>query len=318
MKLSIVIPCYNVEKYLEACIKSVIESKCDNIEIILVNDGSTDSTLDIINKYSKEYSFIKVVDKSNGGLSSARNAGIKVSKGDYITFIDSDDTIDSSIIKKILNVIDKGDYDLITYGVKMIYKDHTQDVDTGLYTTTDKNVVKTLMPNIYPAACNKVFKRNIFGKNLFKEGIYYEDVEFIYRALPDISSIYNISGYYYNYYQREGSITYTFNNKIYDMLDNLDSIVNYYKDNNLLDEYHDEIEYAYVRYSYATFLRRLAKCKNKKEFNKGVREAILRVKTNFPEYKKNKYFIGKKGLYLKYFNKLFANIIYIHDKNKLN
>lgn len=319
-KLSVIIPCYNTKEYIEPCVKSVVNNNIEDMEIILVNDGSTDDTLEELKRLKKIYKNIKIVDKENGGLSSARNAGIESSTGKYITFLDSDDTVEDVMYANMLNKALIEDYDMVTCGVKMIYNDHEQLVSPGINEDIkDKEKIKEIMPYFYPAACNKIYKRELFDNLKFKCGVYYEDVEFMYRLLPHLNNIGFINGYYYNYYQRENSITYTFNKKIYDFLDNMDSVVKYYKDNSLFDEYHAEIEYTYVRYAYATFVRRLSKMKNKKEFKKGVEEAIKRVNKQFPLYKKNKYLNKtKKGLYLKYFNKLISKIVYIIDKNKMN
>ncbi len=319
-KLSVIVPCYNVEEYVRKCVDSIIDNDVRDIEIILVNDGSKDSTLDILREYEKKYNYIKVIDKENGGLSDARNAGLKEARGEYVAFIDSDDTINKKMFKDMLDKASNGDYDLITCGVKMIYSDHSLDVDPGFKNDLiGKDVIKKQMYDFYPAACNKIYKREKIEGIKFKKGIYYEDVEFIYRLLPNLDSIGYVDGYYYEYLQRDDSITYTYSDKLYDMINNFDSIFDYYKKNKLFDEYKEELEYVYVRYSFATFIKRLAKCKNKKEFNKGVEYVLDKVKSNFPEYKKNKYLsCSKKGIYLKYFNKMIANIIYLVEKNKKN
>ena len=136
--------------------------------------------------------------------------------------------------------------------------------------------------------------------------------------MPLINKIGVIEGSYYNYYQREGSITYTYNKKLYDLIDNLEGLIKYYKDNRYYDEYYEELEYTCVRYSYATFIKRLAKMKDKNEFNKGVDYAMEFINERFPKYKSNKYLVGKKGIYLKHFNKLLANVIFYVERNKKN
>ena len=100
MKISVIVPVYNSEKYIEKCIESIINQTYRNIEIIFINDGSTDESLNIIHKYKKLDNRIKVINQSNSGVSAARNKGIKNSIGDYITFVDSDDHIDSKMIDK--------------------------------------------------------------------------------------------------------------------------------------------------------------------------------------------------------------------------
>ena len=117
MKLSVIVPCYNVEKYVAACVKSIFKARIDDMEIILVNDGSTDDTLELLKTLKDKYgSIIKVVDKKNGGLSDARNVGIKHASGKYISFIDSDDTIEENLYKDLEKYIDKEEYDIITFG----------------------------------------------------------------------------------------------------------------------------------------------------------------------------------------------------------
>ncbi len=321
IKLSVIVPCYNVEKYLNACVDSILKAKIDDMEIILVNDGSKDNTLEICLDYEKKYpNLIKIVDKKNGGLSDARNVGISKAKGEYLAFIDSDDTINENFIKEMIEKAYAGGFDMVTCGVKMIYEDHEVDVNPGYLTDLiGKEAIKDQMYDFYPAACNKIYKKELFKDLKFKKGVAYEDVEFMYRLLPNIKRIGVVEGFYYEYMQREGSITYTFNEKLYDMVNNFDSIFNYYKEHNLFDEYYEELEYVYVRYSLATFVKRMAKCKDKKKFDEGVNYALTKVKKNFPKYKKNKYLKkSKKGFYLKYFNKFIASIVFMVEKNRQN
>lgn len=320
-RLSVIIPCYNVQEYLSKCIDSVIDNDLDDIEVILVNDGSKDDTLKIIKEYKKKYKdIIKIVDQENQGLSMARNAGIEVSTGEYITFLDSDDYVDSKMYSTMLDKAYESNFDLVVCGVKMLYSDHELNVNSGVVKDCNsKEEVKEVMYNFYPAACNKLYKREVIGDLRFKKGVWFEDVEFMYRLLPHVKSIGIVNEYYYYYLQREGSITYVYNSKLYDFLYNLDGVVEYYKDNGFYEEYKEELEYTYVRYLYATFIKRLAKMKDKKEFKKGVNTVIEAVNNKFPQYKKNKYLsYSKKGLYLKYFNKFIANIVFLVEKNKMN
>lgn len=320
-KLSVIVPCYNTYEYLPTCIKSIIANKVDDMEIILVNDGSQDGTLDVIKEYARKYpKIIKYIDKKNGGLSDARNAGLKEAKGDYIAFIDSDDYIDSNMLTEMLKKALSGIFDIVTCDIKMIYSNHEICVNPGYCKDLlNKEEIKNVMYKFYPAACNKIYKKELFRKLKFKKGILYEDIEFMYRLLPNVNSIGVVSGVYYNYLQREDSITYTYNERLYDFVNNFDSIFEYYESNNIFLEYKDELEYVYVRYLFATFMKRLAKTKNKKLYNDGYKYVISKVKTKFPNYKKNKYMkYSIKGIYLKNFNKLLANMVYYIERNKSN
>lgn len=320
-RLSVIIPCYNVENYLNKCVDSVLDNELDNIEIILVNDGSKDNTLKIIKEYKKKYKdIIKLVDQENQGLSMARNAGIEVATGEYITFLDSDDYVDSKMYSSMLEKAEENNFDLVVCGLKMLYPNYELNVSHGLSKDCNsKDEVKEVMYNIYPAAWNKIYKREVIGNLRYKKGVWFEDFEFLYRLLPYVKSIGIVNEYYYYYLQREGSITYVYNSKLYDFLYNLDGLVEYYKNNGFYNEYKEELEYTYVRYLFATFIKRLAKMKDKKEFKKGVDTVLKAVKDKFPDYKKNKYLkYSKKGIYLKYFNKFIANIVFLVEKNKMN
>lgn len=112
-KISIIVPVYNVEKYLSQCIESIINQNHKNIEIILVNDGSTDKSGDICDKYSLKDNRIKVIHKKNEGVSIARNTGLKVATGEYIAFVDGDDLVDKDIYTRLINVINNSKYDLV-------------------------------------------------------------------------------------------------------------------------------------------------------------------------------------------------------------
>lgn len=112
--ISIIVPVYNVEKYLEHCLNSIINQTYKNLEIILVNDGSTDNSLEICESFKQKDSRIKIITKGNGGLSSARNEGLKIAKGNYISFVDSDDWIDADFIKALYNNLISTDSDMST------------------------------------------------------------------------------------------------------------------------------------------------------------------------------------------------------------
>ncbi len=319
MKLSVIVPCYNVSTYVGKCLDSIIDNNIDDMEIIAINDGSTDNTLSILKTYKKKYpKLIKIIDEENSGLSMARNAGLKVAKGEYISFIDSDDYIEKDMYKTMLKKANHS-FDIVICGVNMVYPSYTKKISSGLNgDILNMESAKTIMNNWFTAIWNKIFKKEILNNIEFKKGIWYEDVEFLYRLLPKITTVGVVDGYYYNYIQRMDSITYTYNHKLYDLIDNFDGILEYYQKNNLYHNYKDELEYGYVRYLYGTFIKRLAKMKNKKEFKKGYKIVKQKVKTHFPKYQKNKYLTGKKGLYLKYFNYPLAMLIYYTQKNKMN
>ena len=317
-KLSIIIPCYNVEKYINKCIDSVLNSTLKDIEIIVINDGSTDNTLKLLKEYKDDRIIIINRKNASGGASVPRNEGLKIASGEYITFLDSDDYIDPNMYLEMYNKAVKGSLDLVACDVKAIYPDHEMIIKSEI---NSKSKVEDLMIYAYAATWNKMYKREILEGLTFTKGMNLcEDVEFLYKVYARVKKVGSINKPYYNYIQRPKSLTYVYDEKIYHVINAMDNVLKYYKDNDLYDKYYDELEYMYVRYCFGTFIKRLAKTKDRKKFNKGIKFVKEKVREKFPKYKKNKYINTKTGknVYLKNFNKLIANIIFYRERNRLN
>ena len=309
MKVSVIVPVYNVEEYIGRCLESLVNQTLKEIEIIVVNDGSPDNSEQIINKYLKKYHNIKYLKKPNGGLSDARNFGIKHATGEYIGFVDSDDYVTLDMYEKMYNKAKEKDFDLVVCDLNYVYTDHSMKVDCGI--RCDTTDISKVYINNYPAAWNKIFKRKLFDNNIeFKKGVWFEDVEFIYRMLAYVKSIGVVHEAFNQYVQRDESIMHTVSPKIYDYVDNMNTIINFYKERKIYDKYQKELEYVYVRYLYATFIKSCLGFDYKNYLN-ACDIAIKNVKENFPHYRKNKYFYRSlKGIYLLLFSKLNAKILY--------
>ena len=315
VKVSVIVPVYNVYDYLSKCLDSLVNQTLREIEIIVVNDGSPDNSQKIIDKYAKNYpEKIKAYKKENGGLSDARNYGIKKATGEYIAFVDSDDYVDTGMYERMYDKAKSGNFDMVVCDLNYVYNDKI--VRAYSHVKHDTTNIKMTMLNIYPAAWNKIFKRKFFENLEFKKKVWFEDVEFLYRILPKIKTIGVVNEPFYQYLQREGSITKKQDMRIYNYIDNLNGLISYYKDNELYSQYQKELEYVYVRYMYATFIKQATNF-DKEEYQKAVNEAKINVKKNFSKYYKNSYFYKSiKGLYLLFFNKLIANLIYIKYHKK--
>lgn len=326
-KISIIVPVYNTEKYLEKCLNSLVNQTFEDIEIIVVNDGSSDNSSKIIHKFADEYpDKVKAFDKPNGGVSSTRNFGLSKATGEYIGFIDSDDYIEKNMFEQLYSKATEGNFDVTICGFLFVYENNSNSEELNMPIKNDildKSKIKESMNYFYPVLCDKIIKRELIYNEdnsylQFVDGVWYEDMQWLIKLYPKINSIGVVNEPLYNYLQREKSITYTYNDKLYDIINNMDNVIQYYKQSNLYDEYKEELEYLYARYSFATFMKRLTKAKDKKIYNTGYKYAVKKVNAAFPEYKKNKYLKqnGLKGYYIKYFNKLFAELNYILNKNK--
>lgn len=315
-KVSIIVPVYNVEKYIKRCLDSLVNQTLEDIEIIVVNDGSPDNSQLIINKYKKQYpNKIKSYIKSNSGLSDTRNYGLKKAKAEYIAFLDSDDWVETNIYEKMYKKAIEGNFDMVVCDLKYAGIGAEKYVSSKFKKDLcDKQEIKESMIDIYPAVWNKLYDRKLFETNIrFKKDVWYEDVEFIHRLYPYINSIGVVKEPLIYYFQREGSITSTYNNKLYNYIDNLNGIIDFYKEKGFYDEYKKELEYVYIRYLFGTFMKNIIKTKDKSQYIKAYKMVTTNVRNNFKNYRKNKYFYccGIKGLYLLSFNKISVIIISI-------
>ena len=215
MKLSIILPVYNVDQYIEKCIRSI---ECQDLptneyEIIAVNDGSLDNSVQIIEKLQNEFSNIQLINKNNGGLSSARNYGLRFAKGKYIWFIDSDDYIETNILQHLLDKIKNDNLDLLVFNIFDIWKDKEQQgFSTNQQPThiiSGEEYIKSYYIGI-SAWCFIVRKNILTSNNItFTEGIIHEDFEFTLRLYEHIKRMTFTPIRVYNYVHRNGSITTT-------------------------------------------------------------------------------------------------------------
>lgn len=239
--ISIIVPVYNVESYLKQCIDSILAQSYKNLEIILVDDGSTDRSGQICDQYAEKDSRIHVVHKANGGLSSARNAGLKICHGDYLGFVDSDDYIAPEMYKVLLDNLFREDADISACEFYWTYPDHAEASgnEKAYFIFSGKEAAKslfvhskTLSVSVKRVVWNKLYRRSVFfpekGDNIiFPEKKFGEDnyvtPMVLYHARRVVYSGRNL----YFYRQREGSLVHSFGKNI--VMGCRDYILNYYK-----------------------------------------------------------------------------------------
>lgn len=209
-KLTIAVAIYNVENYLDRCLESLLNQTVKkDVEILLINDGSTDKSEDICKKYIEKGLDARVINKKNGGLTSVRNLSIEESKGDYLLMIDGDDWLELNTVETIFKNLEN--FDLLCFGLKWIYKDKIiydeRFKSDEVYT---ENIVNTIFRNeINTGVCNKVFRTKILkDKDIVVPEIKgAEDYIFVYDYLDSCSRVKKIDKFLYNYYQRESSLS---------------------------------------------------------------------------------------------------------------
>lgn len=308
-KVSIIVPIYNVEKYLERCIESLIEQTLEDIQIILVNDGSTDNSGKIAKEYAiKHQDKIIYLEKENGGLSDARNYGIPYATGEYIAFLDSDDYIDKEAYKEMYNKAEQENADYVECDFVWEYPNKLKEDKQIEY----KNK-KEMLAFVRVVAWNKLIKREIIEKNnlQFPKGLRYEDVEFTYKLIPHLTKVSYIDKCFIHYTQRENSIANVQNARTSEIFTILDNVISYYKENNLYKEYEDELEYNYTRYLLCSSLKRICKIQDKKTRVELINKTWNNLNLKFPNWKKNKILNtvnSGKNTYMKTINKFTYKI----------
>ena len=214
--VSVIVPVYNVEQYLKECLNSIVDQIYNNIEIILVDDGSLDNSRIICDEYAQKDERIKVVHKKNGGLSSARNVGLDLATGDFITFCDSDDVILPLTILRYVELQKQYNCDVVSSeslfyknGVKSIIKHYHKDERITLF-TGEEFITGFFDYTTDCSVCNKLFRKDVIGENRFEEGKTNEDLLFQYEVLKN-KSIVHTNEALYLYTVNESGITHTFN-----------------------------------------------------------------------------------------------------------
>lgn len=205
--ITVVVPVYNVEKYLDKCVKSIINQTYKNLEIILVDDGSTDKSGILCDEWEKKDSRIISLHKENGGLSSARNFGLKSAKGKYVTFVDSDDWID----KDTYEIIKNNNADIYIYGINDNY-DSGKEIKKvpkikGIFDSFEILIHINTFKNLDVSVCNKVFLKSLFDDIEFPYQKKCEDCYIIYKIIDKATKIYVSDECHYHYFKRMNSIT---------------------------------------------------------------------------------------------------------------
>lgn len=295
-KISVIVPVYNVEQYIRKCVRSICRQSYKNLEIILVNDGSKDNSGIVCDELAQKDSRIKVIHKENGGLSSARNAGISIATGEYFSFIDSDDFIDEEMLCEMQKAMEEENKDIACCGrVVDVYGNH-ENIE---YTLNKRKVyskqaaIKQVLhlSEIDVSACDKLYRRGLFDNLRYPEGKISEDAAIIFELLNISNGVVHVGKPFYHYVFRKKSISKSrYSIKNYDVIENLD------KTKKFINKYYSEIRADFGIYSCIT-----------------VSAQILSIYSDKEALKKYRYHLEK---YMFYFLKGYRNAIKANDLSK--
>lgn len=229
MKISVIVPVYNVENYLRKCLNSLVNQTLQEIEILVINDGSKDGSQKIIDEFQQKYpSKIISFSKENGGLSDARNFGLDRATGEFIGFVDSDDYVSETMFEEMYDLAKKHTAEMVICNLQKV--DENGNVTQKL--TQIPNMPEkidlgenfSVFSDISYFACNKIFRKDLFREKRFKKGIHFEDIQLIPQLLLKCTTLAQTQHYHYQYLERSDSITKTHTEKGLDILQAVESV----------------------------------------------------------------------------------------------
>lgn len=315
MKVSVVVPVYNTEKYLKRCLDSLVNQTLKDIEIIIINDNSPDNSKLILDEYEKKYkSKIKVFhNKTNKGIGYNRNLGIKKATGEYISFVDSDDWVDNDYLESMYLLATKNKLDFVVCEVKKIDDNDNILGYENIPAFDISNLLdnKQLLLDVNLGPANKLIKKDLFDKEtIFSEKLKYEDLYVLPKLLLKAKKIGKDNNTFYNYLIHSGSETTTVNERCFDIFEVLDKV------NYDLKSIHKsyELEYLNIRTIFRYTLQQKYQ-ENKKVAREFIEKSFEYLNNNYSNWRKNKFW--KKRNYFKriiegnkILTKIYCNIWY--------
>lgn len=285
-KISIIVPLYNMESTLSKTLDSLVNQSLNDIEILCIDDGSTDSSPDILKAYQAKYSTIKVYRKDNGGIASARNVGLSKVTAPYFAFVDSDDTVEPTMMEELYSKAIETKAQLVFCDFWWTYPKQEKLQHDGPYTTQ-----KELLTGMFATLWNKLYDTSwVKSLNIdFPDGYRYEDASFLYKLVPYIQQWAYVSKPFIHYLQREGSITHNHNDKVKDMIHVFEDLLVFYKERGFYEPYHKELEYLFIRFFLGNSFLRTCQIKDKEDRIRTLNLSYAILKDHFPTWNQNPY-----------------------------
>lgn len=221
--INVVIPVYNVEKYLKDCMESVLAQTYTDFQVVLVDDGSTDGCPGICDAYAEQDARVKVIHKTNGGLSDARNAGTEAAEGDWIFYLDSDDYLEKNALETVVNIQKEYQSDIVVGNYSYLYEDHEDTAQTpynGICVLNNHDAMEALITGkIQNFAWGKLIRAGIAKRHLFPKGKIFEDHYWTHEIFAEANRVVFCPAPMVHYRQRQNSISYTMNPERLDILE---------------------------------------------------------------------------------------------------
>ena len=300
--LSVIVPCYNGEKFIGRCLESLVNQTLQDIEIIVINDGSTDNSQDIIDSYANKYHNIKAYKIPNSGIADARNFGVSKVETPYFGFLDCDDYTDVTMFEKMYNKAIETNAQVVVSNFYWVKGKKKKLEKEGPY-----NTGKDMLIHLFAVLWNKIYDTEfVRSTNIrFPSGNRYEDAYFLYCLAPNIERLAFVDEAFVHYVQHDNSITHNNNEEVKNMITIFDNILNYYAHTNRYDEYHDELEYLHIKFFLGNSFLRSARIDDKQDRDYTIQLGWNMLNDEFPDWHHNHYLKELPGLKNLYFRMVY-------------
>ena len=321
IKVSVIVPVYNVESYLEKCLQSLVQQSLQEIEIIAVNDGSTDASQSILEQFQTQFpTKIKVFQKENGGLSDARNYGIDRASGEFLAFVDSDDYVSENMMEEMYSLAIKHNAEMVICNLQKVdgQGNVTQKL-TQLPNMPEKIDLAShfsVFSDISYFACNKMFKKTLFDGKRFVKGMHFEDIELIPQLLLQCKTVAKTDAFHYQYFERANSISKTHTEKGLDILKAIENVEKAFNES-MYSDFKKELKGFQILEGVYTYLAYLAYVRDKDSFEKMYSFYLKFTKNkriSMREILKYKRFDNNYILSLPYRKKIYYLLVFLRQK----
>ena len=303
IKVSVIVPVFNMEEHLERCLDSLLNQTLEDIEIIAVDDGSTDSSPQILTRYSEKSIKMMSVRKENGGLSDARNYGLPYATGEYVGYMDSDDFADPVMYNAMYNKARESGCDIVECNLHHTFSER-EDTETVKKYYTQKELLCFGRHVVW----NKIYRRSWLLETgiSFPLGLIYEDVSFFSKLVPYITRYDYVDIAPIHYFQRSGSLNNSSSVKTLQIIDILRDVLDFYVKRGFYNQYERELEYMYARILLCSSFRRMCHIPDKHLRKDALSRNFQELISTFPLWKKNPVLRKERsryGLYMRSVNK---------------
>ena len=299
-QVSVIVCAYNAEQTVSHTLDSLLAQTLKSIEITVINDGSTDQTLQVLEQYQKNHpDIVKVYSKENGGIASARNYALTKITGTYFGFLDADDTCEPEMFQDLYDSAEQHQSEVVVSNFYWVNEQGKKLQTEGPYTPGREMMVK-----LFATLWNKLYRTD-FIRDLdirFPDGNRYEDACFLYCLSSQVKQISFVDHAYVNYMQQGTSITHTNNAQVKNMITVFKLITNYYKDHDLYEAYHDELEYIHIKFFLGNSFLRSSRIEDPNDRRETIMMGWDLLNEAFPNWHHNHYLKDLGGMKNKYFS----------------